>query len=542
MNLQQLNIEDRDEQKYATKCPKCAPTRHKEGTSSLMVYKDVDATRYECMHPTCEWYQNRQFIKASSEGERECQSGIAYQIPIPENAGPPPCSGDSLAYEYRNANNELLYYLIRTQDKKFFPMARTSSGEWIAKKPPIKALYGAELLKDKKDYVIVVEGEKAADAAREIFTNATVVTWQGGASSVKNGDWDLLEGRKIVLWPDNDEPGRQAMKTAAGLISGSVSIVDVSSLPPKADLADDISREDIMRIWNTRTMVSSPPKVTGAYSGKDLRSKILSMRTGEQLGWSNMRDFWLPSSGIVIVEGRTKHGKSTFMNNIVINKLMEDRDSLVFYSYELPAGRILLNMAMGMDGRVLDERPALNIEKYCAEIETGSYELFNALEEKCNTHLTLTDSKMLPAKLLDDIKSHTFKRSMVFIDYLQNIPTASEQARYSLLKELVSDLQDVAHKNNMVIFLGSQLTPGDKPEQDTPYECRGIHHSAEMVLRIWNKNAGEAMGVIRKDLEDLPGNVIIECRMNRNNAAGQKFCFNLVNGTKLQAIDSEGEF
>ena len=83
-------------------------------------------------------------------------------------------------------------------------------------------------------------GEKAADAGRLRFAgkNVAVITWRGGANNVKNQPWHLLQGKEVVLWPDNDQAGLQAMDTVAKLIpSSNVKIVQVSHLPPKADLA-----------------------------------------------------------------------------------------------------------------------------------------------------------------------------------------------------------------------------------------------------------------------------------------------------------------
>ena len=59
--------------------------------------------------------------------------------------------------------------------------------------------------------VLVVEGEKTADAAKILFPQYVVTTWIGGGENVKNADLSPLTGRNIYLWPDNDLPGIHCM-------------------------------------------------------------------------------------------------------------------------------------------------------------------------------------------------------------------------------------------------------------------------------------------------------------------------------------------
>lgn len=59
--------------------------------------------------------------------------------------------------------------------------------------------------------VLVVEGEKAAKAAKMLFPDFVCMTWPQGKDNVKYADWSVLEGRSVFLWPDNDIPGILAM-------------------------------------------------------------------------------------------------------------------------------------------------------------------------------------------------------------------------------------------------------------------------------------------------------------------------------------------
>lgn len=547
MTLEQLKIEDKDEAKYCAACPQCHDKRAKSNTKSLMVYKDEDGIRYECLHPSCEWFGERKFIK-NYDVNNNSQPKIEFQIPIPKGAGMPPVQGEHILYKYCNVEGDPLYYVIRVdapEGKKFFPMAYNMDNEWVAKRPPIKALYGAETLKDDiHKQVIIVEGEKARDAGAEVFKSAHVVSWAGGAQGIKSGDWDLLRGRKVVLWPDNDDPGRDAMQKIAKLIDGQVSILDVSSLPPKSDLADNLTKEQITQVWNTQTMFGNSPTITGMQTKEQIQKRLSRVKKGETLGFSNMDSIRLPAAGQVIIEGRTGHGKTTAMVNILAQKLQQGKSPLIFYSLEQPVEEILVKLTMILDGRVLDENIHTNTALYFKECENGENKYYNEIMDKFGTELFITDDYITSDKLLEDLTSHSMKDSIVFLDYAQYIPQKSNnQSRYLIIKDMVEKLQNIAKKNHMVIFTGSQLTIGETPDKDSPRECWDINFAADLVIRVWNKRSAETRGAKWEEAEALPGNFILKVMKNRGGFDGGMFCFDLMNGGGLAPINTfEGEF
>lgn len=111
-----------------------------------------------------------------------------------------------------------------------------------------RPLYGQEKLIIDDKQIILVEGEKTADAAAKLFPKHQVLTWPGGANAVSKVDWTLLKNRKVVLIPDNDEAGRQAMERVAAYLYANgaeqVKGIDVETQPdgtptvPGWDLAD----------------------------------------------------------------------------------------------------------------------------------------------------------------------------------------------------------------------------------------------------------------------------------------------------------------
>lgn len=132
--------------------------------------------------------------------------------------------------------------------------------------PEPRPLYGLELLTQRPNApVLLVEGEKAADAAREIAGKVyVVVTWPGGVSGIRKIDWTPLRGRKLLLWPDADcthtypakhrragevmdyvdQPGPRCMLALADQLLDSceqVKIIDAHGQPDGWDAADALA-------------------------------------------------------------------------------------------------------------------------------------------------------------------------------------------------------------------------------------------------------------------------------------------------------------
>ncbi len=102
-------------------------------------------------------------------------------------------------------------------------------------------LYNAHVLRRRPaDHVLVVEGEKTADAAAALFPSLVVVTWQGGSKTAERAAIEPLRGRDVAIWPDNDDPGRRAATVLAARIPGARIVRLPGGLPEGWDLADPV--------------------------------------------------------------------------------------------------------------------------------------------------------------------------------------------------------------------------------------------------------------------------------------------------------------
>jgi putative DNA primase/helicase len=97
-------------------------------------------------------------------------------------------------------------------------------------------LYGAHDLPET-GVVVVCEGEKAADAVRAAGI-AAVGTVTGASGVPAAESLAVLAGRDVVLWPDNDDPGRTHMARLAQALPSVPRLVTWDDAPPGGDAAD----------------------------------------------------------------------------------------------------------------------------------------------------------------------------------------------------------------------------------------------------------------------------------------------------------------
>lgn len=108
--------------------------------------------------------------------------------------------------------------------------------------------------------VYVVEGEKAADAARNIGLLAT--TSAHGAGSAEKSDWSPLAGRDVIILPDQDEAGRKYAQLVGKHLLGldppaRVRSVELPGLNEGEDIVEFIKARDSVQSQSIRREVEA---------------------------------------------------------------------------------------------------------------------------------------------------------------------------------------------------------------------------------------------------------------------------------------------
>lgn len=152
--------------------------------------------------------------------ERSARSPWVPVLPAPADAPAPPLAHikrgrPETTWCYRDAAGAVLGHVFRfrTSDggKEVLPLvwarhADTGAQEWHWMAfPEPRPLYGLDrLAANPGATVLVVEGEKCADAASAELPGLVVVAWPGGGKADGKVDWEPLRGAKVLTWADAD--------------------------------------------------------------------------------------------------------------------------------------------------------------------------------------------------------------------------------------------------------------------------------------------------------------------------------------------------
>jgi len=243
---------------------------------------------------------------------KEKKPGWQPVLPVPDDAPPAPAAHEfrgipAALWTYRDQAGQLLGYVGRfvTSDggKEVLPLSfcrhdvtNKLAWRWLSFPDP-RPLYGLDKLTAKPAAtVLIVEGEKCADAAQAELPELVVMCWPGGGNAVDKADWTPLAGRKVMTWADCDmkriklsksdkdagmdaadqpllpeekQPGVKAMAIARGILHGlgcqiwNVEIPAPGDKPDGWDVADAIAEgmagEQLANYMRAQCVPWAPP-------------------------------------------------------------------------------------------------------------------------------------------------------------------------------------------------------------------------------------------------------------------------------------------
>lgn len=243
-------------------------------------------------------------------------------------------------YPYKTPEGFIIGYVIRTDinGKKITPTVHWckrpdgSEGWTLYRFDEPRALYNLnEVINHPKAQIVLVEGEKAADAGNQTTAaqNGSIVftTWSGGTNAIEKADFTPLSGRRCLLLPDNDGGGFAAMYEIAHIISNYGArvefIIPEASREKGWDIADQVWENGSFIDWakkNKKTKIPNrfkslkKPKEKQAKPApenpEEIKKIIAAHATGFQmddapfriLGHAKNFRYFLPNSTRQVVE------------------------------------------------------------------------------------------------------------------------------------------------------------------------------------------------------------------------------------------------
>lgn len=209
---------------------------------------------------------------------------------------------------YRDSEGSVVGQKTRDADKKFF---------WIGK-PQARSLFGRHLWRDAGKMIVITEGEIDAMSVSQIQDHKwPVVSVASGASGAANCIRENLEWLesfdKVILMFDQDEPGREAAKECAEILSpGKAFIAKLPLKDANEMLVAGRGPEIINAIWG-----SSEYRPDGVLAGEELWERVSAPDTSDPIPYPwpglNAKLRGLRRGEIVLFCAGSGIGKSEFV-------------------------------------------------------------------------------------------------------------------------------------------------------------------------------------------------------------------------------------
>lgn len=253
-------------------------------------------------------------------------------------------------FDYRAADGSLVMQVVRyvfrlpdgsyekTKDgkrkKSFSQRKPDGAGGWLNKIGDLKLVpYRLpELIEAIADdrTIFIVEGEKAAD--RLAKEGVPVTTNPGGSSRWPEYFQEYFAGARVVIMPDNDDPGRKhADQVAANIadVAASVLVLELPDLPRKGDVVDWLAEggtaaelaelAGAARVWQPGTEIvpwDGPPGTQPASTRfKLIHFGDVKMSTRPRYLVRGL----IPLTGVVVIWGPPKCGKSFWTSDLLFH-------------------------------------------------------------------------------------------------------------------------------------------------------------------------------------------------------------------------------
>lgn len=393
-------------------------------------------------------------------------------------------------------------------------------------------LYGCHHIVKKGEggNVVLVEGETAAEALLKTGIPA-VGTVTGADNTPSKKSLAFLEGRTVILWPDNDDLGVKHMRRVGKMLQGIATEIlwhEWEGAPEKGDAADHpLTQPGAGRdgALNLATMLKrSPtfhpphdPLTDGAGSMSHFISESRAMRrqkregggvTGIRAGLPTIDQglHGFNKGNLYYFAARPSEGKSVCIGQFALHAAMQGHRVLL-QSAEMAAFQYLQRMAYyyaevsyfrGMAGRTTDQEERL----------------VDASEEDIGAMPLIVDD--LGSQNIDRIRRNIEQHEpdILFVDYLQYlIPDDSRASRTQQVGQLSRDLARIKGDYNIPVVAAAQLNrkaedrEGRRPMMSDLRDSGEIEQDADAIMLIHRPNR------FKKDEEDTI--VEIDCQKFR---------------------------
>jgi replicative DNA helicase len=280
------------------------------------------------------------------------------------------------------------------------------------------------------------------------------------------------------------------------------------------------------------------------YTKERLVEELKSTPDGIKTGFRSLDKYiTLPSEGVSIIAGVSRHGKTTAMLNISNNALNNpeyEAKTFVYASFEETEKRLVTKQIMMNAREVLSEEN--NFSEYIKYLREGysTNHWINTATKKVlswtqQNRLVLLDMTGKNIETLENYVHYYCQRyevGAVFVDYIQKIQAKESYTRQMELQKISHRILDLAKSSHIPIVLGAQFNKEgangiDSMDLNHIREANDIGNDAHLVLGIWNTQAASPSDQTITRNPSQPVEFRVKVLKNRNGASNMIVDLNL---------------
>jgi hypothetical protein len=417
-------------------------------------------------------------------------------------------------YDYQDALGGVVYQAVRMEPKDFRQRRPDGNGGWLWNLEGVERMLFRLPDVMKAETVSIAEGEKDALTLVELGYCGTCNV--GGAGKWMDGYTESLAGKDVLIFGDNDEPGRKHVEKVFESIAGRVKcarLVDV----PKAFKDVTEWRCSFPTLDGAKEAVAAAvaqcvPFVGGVklplYTMAEIEARY-ARHVADMEGDSFDLRKWLPSlrrirpivpGELMMVIANTGVGKTALLSSIAI---AAKPLPTLFFQMELP------------EEMVFERLLAAKLRCTQREVESAFLGGDQPGEKALNINFPNLLICCQPRLTVDTIEKYVArselklgrKPKLILIDYVQLL--SGTGSRYEKASQVAEDLKTLAKATRTIIIIASQRTRPSDSEDPTvrlhdAKDSGSLENSCGLVFGAW-RNASDATEMNLKLLKATKG-------------------------------------